>query len=218
MKAIFGIEKDLKQYYGSPPIGNYALESPDPAKNVHWDHCREQFAAKFSETIPGFFFSHADNKGEDVANFITKFEKIVGLGTDAKPFSVFSKTNRDNILWIEVANFWRPCLMKRSLLSMLMRCGLNYISAEDNFDDALFGDFKESIYVRETKSAILRFMFGFTKFTGQRPVDAFQTSMIKHGWREEFLKIDDLTVRRRLVLPDDVPKEVTIVGLESLWN
>lgn len=218
MKACFGIEKEIKQQYGTPPIGNFAMESQDPMKSVHWDHCREQFAAKFNELVSGFFFAHPENKGVDVANFLVKFEKIVNLDSLDNSFSFFSKTNKNAILWVEPAQFWRSCAMKRSLLTILLRIGMNYDSQADNFDDVLFGDqFKENFYVRETKSATLRFMFGFTQFTGQKPIAALQPqTVIKHGWREEFQKIDETLIRRRLVSPNE-SKESSLVGLESLW-
>jgi len=217
MTAYFGPKKELnhKQYPVIPPQGNFALEVSDLAKQAHWDHCREQFAAKFTEAeIQGFFFSHPEKKGRDVANFLHKFENIIGF---SQPLSYFAETNKDIILWIGISPFWLPCMMRRSLLTILLRCGMYYNVEQDNFDDALFGNYKENIYARETRSAILRFMFGFTKFTGQKPVDAFQTSVVKHGWREEFQKIDDAIVRRRLVLPEGATKEASIVGLESLW-
>lgn len=212
MTAYFGLKKELnyKQFAVIPPVGNFALD--DPEKQFHWDHCREQFAAKFTDA-KGFYFSHPENKGLDIANFLHKFETIVGF---SQPFSIYCETNKDIIIWIEVSSFWLPCLMRRSLLTILLRCGINYVTAKDNFDDALFGEYKESIYARETRSAILRFMFGFTEFAGKQ-AETFQTSVIKHGWREEFQKIDDSVVRKRLILPHGTTKETSIVGVESLW-
>lgn len=214
MRAYFGPVKEITgNNLHSPPDGNYAIEPPED-KAIHWDHCREQFAAKFTDVSkPGFYFSHPANKGVDIANFLAKFEHI----TFTQPVSSFSLTNRENVLWVQVASFWMPCHIKRSLLTILLRCGINYDSAKDNFDDALFGDYKESFYLKETRSAVLRFMFGFTEFSGRLPVETFQASIIKYGWREEFLKVDDAGVRRRLTLPANKPKESSIVGVESLW-
>lgn len=215
MRAYFGPVKEITgNNTHTPPEGNYAIEPTDAEKPLHWDHCREQFAAKFTDASrPGFFFSHPDSKGVDIANFLTKFEHI----TFVEPVSSFAHTNRENILWVQVAPFWMPCLIKRSLLTILLRCGINYDSKKDNFDDALFGEYKESCYLKETRSAVLRFMFGFTEFSGRVPVETFQSSIIKYGWREEFHKVDDVGVRRRLILPTDKSKESNIVGAESLW-
>lgn len=213
MKARFGEIKQLKQCYGAPPVGNYALEA-EPPKGVHWDHCREQFASKFNEITPGFFFSHPPGKSLDVGEFVAKFESITGF----KQPSTFSETNKDNILWTEPSRTWLDCQMKRSLLTIILRCGMNYVVDEDNFDDALFGDHKESVYVKETRSATLRFMFGFTRFTGNIAAITSSTSVVKHGWREEFKPLDDSTIRRRLVLPEGETREASIIGVESLWT
>lgn len=213
MAAYFGLKKELKQYNGIPPHGNFALEPIDSTKLFHWDHCREQFAAKFVDAL-GFYFSHPEHKGRDVANFLSKFEQIVGI----HPVSSFAETNKNVVLWVNVSPFWISCWLKRSLLTILLRCGINYNSDQDNFDDALFGNYKENIYVRETKSAVLRFMFGFTKFVGKNPINVFQSSIVKHGWREEFQKLDDSVIRRRLILPEGCSKETNMVGLESLWT
>jgi len=212
MKASFGEVKKFKCHV-QPPVGNYALEA-EPPKDVHWDHCREQFAAKFNELTPGFYFSHPVGKSHDVGEFLAKFETIIGLTA----FSTFSKTEKESVLWIVPAAFWTNCQMKRSLMTIILRCGINYDSAKDNFDDALFGEYKETTYVKETRSAMLRFMFGFTKFTGTLNPITSTSSVIKHGWREEFQKLDDSTIRRRLVLPEGAARESSIIGVESLWT
>jgi hypothetical protein len=77
--------------------------------------------------------------------------------------------------------------------------------------------FKECSYIIETKIAVTRFLFGFTKYTGITPVVG-GTSVIKHGWREEFSKLDEPTTRKRLVLPDGIARSTNIVGAESLWT
>lgn len=210
MEAFFGEVKKFKCHV-IPSVCNYALEA-EPLKDIHWDHCREQFAAKFDEFTSGFYFSHPAGKSCDVAGFIAKFETIIGLSE----FSTYSKTNKESVLWVSPIKFWTNCEMKRSLMTLLLRCGINYDSSKDNFDDALFGDYKESIYVKETKSAILRFMFGFTKFTGE--LNQKTTSLVvKHGWREEFQKLDDSTICRRLVAPEGLNLESSIIGVGSLW-
>ncbi len=212
MKVKFEQEtKKITSCWVNPPKGNFALESENGLK---WDHCREKFAAKFDETINGFYLSHELNAGRNVASFFHKFESIINCNTNIK-FSRYKKTSRNTILWIEPSKFWVDCHMKRSLLTLLVRCGMNYDYKKDNFDDALFGNYKESQYLRETKSAVLRFMFGFTKFTGSLSDKPYAT-VIKHGWREEFLNIDDYTIRKKLISPDSIQQN--IVGLESLWN
>ena len=211
MKAKFIDTKKINCHV-IPPVGNYALEVNSP-KDVHWDHCREQFAAKFNELTSGFYFSHL-KKAESIGEFVSKFELIVGV---CEP-SVFANTEKENVMWIQPSGFWKDCQMKRSLLTILIRCGLNYDIETDNFDDALFGEYKESLYIRETRSAMLRFMFGFTQFTGIVNPISPSTSLVKHGWREEFMKLDDSTIRRKLILPEGKAKEISIIGVEALWT
>jgi hypothetical protein len=188
--------KKLESNYVTPSDGYFAIQ-PLENEQIHWDHCREQFAAKFTKSITGFFFTHPKDKYEDIEIFLTKFERICHEGN--YEFSVFSKTNKSNVLWIEVSKFWLDCSMRKSLLTILLRCSMNYDSKLDNFEDVLFNEkYKENLYLRQTKNAITRFMFGFYNFTGPELEDKFQTSVIKHGWKQEFLNMDEFLIKNRL--------------------
>lgn len=212
MKAFFCGTKKLNCKV-QPAVGSYALDS-DSSKDVYWDHCREQFAAKFNDKTPGFYFCHLASKSQDIANFLTKFETIIGN----VELSTYCHTNKKTVIWISPNKLWTGCSINRSLMTIVVRCGLNYDSEKDNFDDALFGNYKENTYLKETRSATLRFLFGFTKFSGIiNPVHSSST-VVKHGWREEFKSLDDISVRRRLSLPEGEKKESCIVGMESLWT
>ena len=213
MRAKFGPNKEFKQSYSLPPVGNFALEV-DPPKTPHWDHCREQFASKFNETVQGFYYSVHPNTCEDVAEFLAKCEEIVGI--DAQ--SSFCKTDKSTILWIAPSQFWLYCDMKRSFLTMVLRCGLNYNREKDNFDEAMFSEsFKENKWARETRAATMRFLFGFTRWLDQRPRDKTPYETNKHGWHEEFSRMDDLGIRKKLALPEGEVRETSIIGVESLW-
>lgn len=211
--AKFGPTKEIKQSYSLPLVGNFALEV-EPPKTPHWDHCREQFASKFNETIQGFFYSVHPNTCEDVAEFLVKCEEIIGLDRT----SAFCKTDKNTIMWIVPTLFWLGCDMKRSFLTMMLRCGLNYNKEKDNFDDALFSEtYKENKWARETKAATMRFLFGFTRWIDQRPKDTTLYMTSKYGWHEEFSRIDNLCIRKRLALPEGKVIEPSIIGVESLW-
>lgn len=220
MNVVFKEEKQFQACYGDPPNGNFALEY-DVHRRVHWDHCREQFAAKFNEGIVGFFFSHPEEKSIDIAQFIRKFEIVLGIHELLNPFefSQFSKTNKAKIIWVEPSLFWRNCAMKRSLLTILMRCTINYNHLEDNFDEVLFSEqYKENLYLRESRSATLRFMFGFTNFVGQLPVPSAYSAVLKHGWREEFFKQEDSVIKKKLLLPEDQINKISSIDLDAIWN
>jgi len=211
--AKFGAVKEFKQSYSLPPVGNFALEV-EPPKAPHWDHCREQFASKFNEAVQGFYYSVHTNTCEDVAEFLVKCEEIIGVDD----FSTFSKTEKSTILWVVPSKFWLDCEMKRSFLTMVLRCGLNYSRDKDNFDEALFSEmYKENKWARETKSATMRFLFGFTRWTEQRPRDTTPYMNSKHGWHEEFSRMDNLGIRKKLALPEGKVIEPSIIGVESLW-
>lgn len=203
--------KKITSCWVNPPKGNFALENENGLK---WDHCREKFAARFND-VNGFYFSHEINAGKNIATFFHKFESIINCNSNIE-FSRYQKTSRNTILWVEPSKFWTNCHMKKSLLTLIIRCGMNYDFKKDNFDDALFGNYKESQYLKETKPAVLRFMFGFTKFTGTLNNISSYATVVKHGWREEFLNLDEYTIRKKLVSPDSLQQN--IVGLESLWN
>jgi len=223
MKVTFGDKKPLSQCYSIPPEGQFALES-DGEKALHWDHCREQFLGKFKDNIQGFYFSHKPETGENIAGFVLKFEEVIKSELDNLVHSQFSQTEKENVLWIQPGVFWRDCLLKKSLLTLLVRCGINYHCDKDNFDDALFSEYSENKYARETKSAILRFLFGFTKFTGavsqNPPVSNMGTSstLIRHGWHAEFEKSSVYDIRRKLIRPQATSQEISLVGVESLWG
>ena len=218
MNLSFLPTRQLTLIYCCPPSGNFALEA-SPGRITLWDNCREQFAAKYDEKSEGFYFSHPEGRDGNLAAFIRKFEKVIKSSYKGHNFkySQFARTSSKNIFYIKPSDFWRDCYFKRSLLTILVRCGLNYEPVADNFDDALFSPhFKESAYLIDTKPAVLRFLFGFTHYTGISPA-IYQTTVLKHGWREEFHKLDERTIRERLILPPGVKKLTNMVGVDSLW-
>ncbi len=77
-------------------------------------------------------------------------------------------------------------------------------------------NYKESTYLIETRIAVLRFMFGFTKYTGICPTP-IRNTVIKHGWKEEFYKLEEQEIKQRLVIPDGCVKTINMVGNDALW-
>jgi len=217
IKALFKRKKAYRSAYGLPPIGSFALP-PKSGKPLRWEHCREHFALNFLESTSGFFFSHPRLKGEDVANFIGKIEYVVQLNHEVENAqqSVFRKTDNEHILWIEPAEFWKSCKIKRSLFTILVRCGKNYVTDQDNFDDVLFGVHKENVYIKDTKLAFLRFMFGFTSWQNdsEREQSLFDE---KHGWKEEFSISDRKKIKSKLLAPKIKNKYSILFESDFLW-
>jgi len=211
--------REITMTYCNPPSGGFAIEK-EANRLVNWDHCREQFAVRFLEKTEGFYFCHKACEADSVTCFLNKFENILSTseGCDLMEKTQFAHTNQEKVLYVKPSSFWKDCFFKRSLFTILARCSQNYLPHKDNFDEALFSpNFKESTYTYETKPAVLRFMFGFTKYTGISPVTA-ESTVVKHGWKEEFYKLDESEIRNRLVLPDGVKKKCNIVGSDSLWG
>jgi hypothetical protein len=227
MRAEFRAKKDFKQPYGAPPPGQFALDVEHP-QAPHWDHCREQFAPKWDANVTGFYFSIQKGQSESVAGFICKAETVLNLENLKTSFarSAFSKTDRETVMWIEPSLFWRECEMRRSLFTILIRCGMIYDPDRDDFEQTLFGDptflcstddkpHKAQEYARETRLAVQRFFFGFTKFVKQD-----FTSMdyaYKTGWHTVFREKELATIRKMLVLPDGEESFPTLIGVDSLW-
>jgi hypothetical protein len=217
-KCNFLETKKIILNYAAPPCGSFGLEIED-GRIVHWDYCREQFAVRFLENTKCFYFCGKQQKMIDVIHFLHKFEIILSKSNHFEKFkfSSYAQTSYNNIIYIQPSSFWKDCYFKRSLYTLLIRCGLNYFRHNDNFDDALFGvNYKESTFLIETRIAVLRFMFGFTKYTGICPV-LFNITVIKHGWKEEFYKLKEQEIKQLLVIPDGCKKTINIVGNDTLW-
>lgn len=209
---------DISLNYCVPPSGNFGMPSEAGNFVQSWDHCREQFAVKFTECTKTFFYTHEAGMGQSVAHFIVRFENVVRAGGyNSFRGSSFAKTSYGRILMCNPSDFWLGCYYRRSLLTLLLRCALNYRHDLGNFDDALFGpQHKENQYIRDTKDAVMRFMYGFTKFTGGMPASSGVT-VIKHGWKEEFDGLGSREIRSRLVAPVTSRSDYNMVGADSLW-
>lgn len=187
MEPKFEDKKLIASHNIDVPSGSFALESP-----FRFETCRERFAKSWDENTRGWYFKHEENKGLNVASFLNKTEKIL----DLKEFSVFAKTNRKTILWIEPSDFWKECRMKRSLLTILVRAGILYEINTDNYEEALF----QQTYLAHTKNAVLRFLFGFTKYIGP-DIDS-GTTLESKGWKTIFDGKDCEYVKRNLIFPE----------------
>ena len=178
-----------------PHPGYFAV---DKSCNVKWENCRERFNNKiFNKDLPGFFFSHEIGECESVVQFIDKTEEILSVER-----SSFAKTNRPYATWVCPSDFWRSCEMRRSLFTILLRAGRKYNPVNDNYEDALFSQ----EYVKLTKEAVMRFLFGFTNYVRLEN---------KQGWVSVFMHKKYEDVRKRLVSKN--AGDFSLVGAGSLW-
>lgn len=200
----FGI-KEAKQTKRPPDVGCFSLDKEE----LDWVKCREQFAKTFQKEAKGIYFSHADNEGKRIAFFLSKFEDIL-IEASSQTFekSKYSLTNLNFALWIEPSQFWMECTMRRSLLTILLRCGQIYDEEKNNFEEALF-----SIdYAKNTKTAIQRFLFGYTTYVPTGEI----IEGISKGWSNTFGKKPDDMIRKHLAITGE--SEKIAIGCGSLWN
>jgi hypothetical protein len=167
--------------------GSFAID----AEPVRFEHCRERFAADFRAETRGLFFKHPPAAGPGVAAFLAKTEAVLDLADR----STYACTNWPTITWVGPTRFWMACELRRSLLTILLRAGMLFEPDRDNYEEALF----RADYVRPTKAAVMRFLFGFTEYVGPPIV---QPSPIHvRGWRAVFDGQSVEAVKRMLVRP-----------------
>jgi hypothetical protein len=201
MEVKFKEKKTITALSVDAISGSFALDSTP----FRFEHCRERFGKMWDKSTQGFYFRHIPGKGFDIAAFVLKTEEVLGK----KRFSKFSETNWDSILWIEPCLFWRCCRMRRSLFTILVRCGINYSALYDNYEEALFAD----AYAFNTRKAVMRFLFGFTKYKGP----SIEGGTIETtGWKAIFQGKDEAYIRSALVWPrKNNPYKISHA---SLWN
>lgn len=199
-------EKHLTQDV-TPILGSFMALNAN-GSNSEWKKCREQFASNFTATIPGFFFSHKPNNGHNVAAFIAKTEEILALTNKLDVYTKFGRTNRLYATWIELTKFWSECECRRSLFTILLRCGDNYDAEADNYEEAL-----DSVgYSKNTIIAVRRFLYGHTRFNKANP----GTSGM--GWYSLFHGKPIEDVCNLLVSPVETAYPKTTLGLGTIWN
>ena len=105
-------------------------------------------------------------------------------------------------MWINPSQFWKGCKMRKQLLSILLRAGSKYDPDKDNYEEALY----TQEYIKGTKSAVMRFLFGFTEYTQN-----------VCGWERAFRAKTDSEIRKLLVCPDFKKlNDCLIAGV--IWN
>jgi len=156
----------------------------------------------------GFFITHDAYVGPQIEAFIHHTEDIIDIEskTDEKEemvlplnppifeylykHSVFGMTNKRKATWVEPSSFWLESQYKKSLFVYLLYCGMRYVTQKNNYQEALVGQ----QFVRQTITAIKRFLFGFTKIS-----EEYDSG--KH-WYDLFIGVEEELVKEMLILPD----------------
>lgn len=207
--------------FGPPEKGYFAVD--DEQQSVNWDKCREQFAARFTELSKGLFFCHNTDEGRRTASFLIKTEQVVGIADPnrSKPFnySTFAETDRANILWVGPSCFWMEAEIKRQLLTVILRAGMNYNPSKDDYEDALWKpDQLGNNYAAKTKAAISRFLYGFTDYVPPNSSSAWGSFTNKVGWVTLFENKNEELIRERLVVPEGESYQPCVIGIGKLWG
>ena len=200
-KVVFGDIKSVKDDK-KPILGSFSLINP-----INWYKCREQFANIFDEHTSSLYFAHPGRNEENIAAFIRQTEDILDLSNYFGERTEFCKTTRPFIMWIAPAKFWLKCPLRRSLFTILLRCGFEYREEEGNYEEAI----NSSDYIRETKLAVNRFLFGYTNFN--KPL-----AFCKVGWRDFFKDQNQEAIMSNLGRPQAEKMQKTLLGLGAIWN
>jgi hypothetical protein len=187
----FKEQKNTPSLHFGVTDGSFGLD----VEPYRFETCRERFGRHWDHTTKGFYLTHPVNAGYSVATFLKKTEIIL----KQTQFSEYALTNRDTILWIEPSQFWMCCRMRRSLLTILVRAGMVYDPKKDNYEEALFSE----KWAKPTRIAVMRFLFGFTKYVG--PDIENQPQIESRGWRYVFDNPDEQHAKKCLIWPDEFP-------------
>lgn len=148
---------------------------------LEWLYCREYFQDE-SQGIKRILFCHKECRSKNIAGFLFRVEETLCLSEK----SVLGPTQRYNVSWISVSPWWTKTSMRRSLFTIMLRCGQAYDLKSENFDEALLS----VTYARNTQYAIRRFLDGYTKYAGNTK-----------GWNNQFKLASDDLVDKLLVKP-----------------
>lgn len=156
-----------------------------------WLFCREYFQDE-SNGIRRMLFCHTAHRCKSIAAFMSVVEDILNL----EERTLIGPTQRYNISWIKVSSWWSKTSMKRSLFTILLRCGVNYKIKENNFNEALFS----VVYTKHTEYAVRRFLEGNTRYTGK--IKGWYNQFYWGGGNKvNFTTPDKKEVNRLLVCP-----------------
>lgn len=179
----FDISENEYEFGTIDDFGVIRKYDPYYSGRIEWMSCRDEFA---DYTNIGRFLFHCNNPKNTMA-FVKKIESVIGIPT--KNRVKFRKTNKKNILYVSLSDFWKT-IVHRSLLTILLRAGHKYNPKTNNWKSVIEND----EYLKHTKHAIARFLSGHTRPTLNYTYyeDRFT------GWVDEFKYDDETTIKSKL--------------------
>ena len=159
--------KIFYQYYPTPiSFGNYSCCTEGVYFVKQWYKCRDLWQTRMGKPDV-FFLAHESGKSKNIISFMKKIEDSLKL----KEKSEYGLTQKKFIIYIKPSKWWLQKPIKKSLFTLFLRCGTNYIPKKDNFFEAL----QSEKCIKETKNAVVRFLSGFTNYQGK-----------VRGWHNQF--------------------------------
>ena len=124
-------------------------------KRIEWISCRDIFQSIrnsiFEKQGMLFHSVHCDN----AVKLIKRIEKHLKIKNKSK----FKKTNRNNIIHIEISSFWLSSKIRKSFFTLVLRCAEHYFEKISTLEIM-----KDNLYGKATKTAIKKFLDGNTHF------------------------------------------------------
>lgn len=192
-------------------VGYYSAIDP-----FSWESCRERFSSAMrKKSFKAFYIVHAPANGEHIANFIFKTEEILNLPER----TTYNKTTCNQILRINMTDFWMSTYIRRSFFTILPRLGNFYNTEKDNYEKILFAPTTSPAHGWSTTGpAIRRFLYGFTSYDAPDPDYNGSSSLETSGWCKLFYKSDSW---KKLIKEEEKKKEKRIVSpiaMGKLWG
>jgi hypothetical protein len=134
-----------------------------PTRIGEWITCREEFH-NYNRRRLRFYFCHRFRPliGRNISEFFDKIEDRLKLVE--KDRSRFGPTDKEDVTWVEMSEWWKCHSMRRSLFTALLRQSIDYNAQAEsnNFDAVLY----EGQYTSGTRAALNRFFEGNTYYWG----------------------------------------------------
>jgi hypothetical protein len=167
-----------------PTFGSFAIGQKKGRNYLtigYWYNCREAFANVFTSKTKYIVFYHRKNAGQRITKFINRIEKQVKVWPRSEITGIKNRPG-SQISVMKVSRWWTKNPARKSLLTILLRCGENY--KWNNFEKAL----KSNLYIRKTKKAVDKFLQGHTRWVG-----------FFAGWFDQFNSYSDEDSIEKLV-------------------
>lgn len=163
---------------------------------IAWESCRERFQISMSDPkVKSILYSFDESQNRyGLAAFLHKTETILGLKRKSTYNEVYKKDGLyyRRVLRINIARFWKSEYIRSSFFTALLRVGAGHTSAghcnfaqyppydpeTNNYEECLFKNPNMAL----TKTAVKRFLCGFTHYTGPHPHPNGGNGLQNVGW------------------------------------